>query len=263
MTGDRANDTTMRKQMNTLMMIRAAAFLLGLAAFAGRSDAQVRVLTAGTDEAMAIARVDELESSATVAGLAGSVVAEEAVERMILWLARVDEVRESLEANDGFIRSDDDLVLAFLFRPMEGESKLLRAHLPSVATAMSVVPETFYETLDATIDGLRAEADRLAPLVPPVTGVEADATMRAAIEKRIATTAPDARVLRTVLAGDRWSVRMTAAGVPTGELRRGWVIYRMPGVSNVVCQQLVLERGYFSGAGYTVRLGYLRLQAKP
>lgn len=74
-------------------------------------------------------------------------------------------------------------------------------------------------------------------------------------------------VVRTVLSGDRWTVKMTEGGLPRSEYRRGHVMYRLPNQELVVCQQIVVERPYFGSADraadYTVHLGYLRLQQQP
>ena len=253
-------DTTECKRestMKTATIARGVAVVLAWAAISGFASAQALGSTTAKEP-----EVTTLERVATEeAGFAGQA---EAVERMGAWLGTLDAIRSDLAKNDGFIRSDDELVLALLFEPMEGESKLLRQYMKSVVTAMDAVPDTFYTRLDATLEALWAEIRRVAPTVAPVKGRDADAVMRAAITGRVAQGAPEATIVRAVLTGDRWTVRMTDGGLPRSEYRRGYVMYRLPNQELVICQQMVVERPYFGSAeradDYTVRLGYLRLQ---
>jgi hypothetical protein len=246
--------------MNTGIIARSAAVVLAWAGISGLASAQA--LGSTTDERGQVA-MEKVGTSATME----SGEAAEAVEKMGEWLGTFDRIRTGLAKNDGFIRSDDELVLAFLFEPMHGESKLLQQYMKSVVVAMDAVPDTFYTRLDAKLAALWTEIERLAPTIAPVTGIEADGAVKAAIERRVAQGAPDAVVVRTVLSSDRWNVKMTDAGLPKSEYRKGFVMYRLPNQELVICQQLVVERPYFGGAqrpaDYSVRLGYLRLQQRP
>lgn len=253
-------DTTECKRESTMKtgtIARGVAVVLAWAAISGFASAQALGSTTAKEP-----EVTTLERVATEE--AGFAEQAEAVERMGAWLGTLDAIRSDLAKNDGFIRSDDELVLALLFEPMEGESKLLRQYMKSVVTAMDAVPDTFYTRLDATLEALWAEIRRVAPTVAPVKGRDADAVMRAAITGRVAQGAPEATIVRAVLTGDRWTVRMTDGGLPRSEYRRGYVMYRLPNQELVICQQMVVERPYFGSAeradDYTVRLGYLRLQ---
>ena len=237
----------------------AVALLLGWAGLSGLASAQALGSTVEGGEPIAMHRFEE---TVTAGGADGA----EGVRKMAQWLGTFDRVREGLARNDGFIRSDDELVLAFLFQPMEGESKLLRQYMNSVAVAMDAVPDDFYQDLDARVDGLWSEIHRLAPTIRPVTGTEADAVVRGAIERRVLQGAPEARVVRTVLSGDDWIVRVSDAGIPRSEYRRGYVMYRLPDQELVVCQQIIVERPYFGTTDrvgdVAVKLGYLRLQSQ-
>jgi hypothetical protein len=236
----------------------AVALAIGWAGISGLASAQALGSTVEKDP-VALTRVGD-----EATGTAGE--ASAAVEKMGEWLGTFDRIREGLERNDGFIRSDDELVLAFLFQPMEGESKLLRQYMKSVVVAMEAVPDTFYARLDEKVEGLWAEINRLAPTLRPVTGAEADGALRQAIEKRVIQGAPDARVVRALMSGDKWIVRMSDAGLPRSEYRKGYVMYSLPNQPLVVCQQIVVERPYFGTAkvsdDFVVKLGYLRLQSK-
>jgi hypothetical protein len=236
----------------------AVALLLGWAGISGLASAQARGSTMEQEPRVEVMQRVEAKDLATTPEAA------EAVERMGQWLGTFDRIREGLAGSDGFIRSDDELVLAFLFEPMEGESMLLRQYMNSVVTAMESVPDTFYSELDAKVEGLWTEINRLAPSVRPVSGREADGVVRSAIERRVLQGAPEARVVRALLAGDEWTVKMSEVGIPRSEYRRGYVMYRLPNQPLVVCQQIVVERPYFGASkdadDYAVKLGYLRLQ---
>jgi hypothetical protein len=112
----------------------------------------------------------------------------------------------------------------------------------------------------ATESGM-ARGERIAASVSAVKGFEADAEMRDAIVRRLTKTAPEARVLRTVLTAEKWSVKMTEAGLPKSEYRRGVVMYELPGSNEVIQQQIVVERPFLAltireeSKGYSVRLG--------
>lgn len=253
--------------MNTGTIARSAALLLAWAGISGLASAQALGRT--SEEKRTITAVEQIEAEANGAESDGaeSREAAEAIEKMGDWLGTFDEIRTGLEKSDGFIRSNDELVLAFLFSPMEGESQLLRQYMKSVVTGMDAVPDTFYAQLDAKVASLWTEINRLAPSVAPVGGAEADGIVKLAIEKRVAQGAPEAKVVRSVLSGDRWAVKMTDGGLPKSEYRRGHVMYRLPNQELVICQQVIVERPYFgsakSASDYSVRLGYLRLQEKP
>jgi hypothetical protein len=264
--------------MNTAMTLAAVA--IGWAALSGSASAQTlgstviggsSLVAAGSigaseeDASVDDASVDDASADATSA--LDATRAAEAVAKMEEWLGTFDRLRDGLARNDGFIRTDDELVLAFLFEPMEGESQLLRQYMKSVAVAMRSVPDSFYERLDRAVDGLRSEIDRLAPALAPITGAEAEGALREAIERRVAQAAPDAKVVRTVLSGDGWNLKLNEMGLPKSEYRKGYVMYQLPNYPLVVCQQYAVERRYFGGAesadDYSVKLGYLRLQSSP
>lgn len=113
---------------------------------------------------------------------------------------------------------------------------------------------------DANAVASRAYVEEVAIAAASVSGVEADATIRQAVELRIAEGTPDAKVVRSVLTGDRWIVRMNEIGVPKSEYRRGLVVYAVLG-EEVVVQQMVVERPYFATSdvdSYSVKLGPVR-----
>ncbi|MBC8146214.1 MAG: hypothetical protein H7X80_11570, partial [bacterium] len=109
-------------------ILRSAALIISWATVSGIASVQAQ----GTE--LAIGGVEETGYVVKDAG-----VSAEAVERMGEWLGTIDMVRGGLESNDGFIRSDDELVLAFLFKPMEGESMLLHTYMNSVVSAIQTV----------------------------------------------------------------------------------------------------------------------------
>lgn len=240
-------------------IIRGAALAMALAAVSGVASAQDHGSTAIDEHsmlAMSTSEHSEINSDLGSTALA--------VARMDAWLGTFDSIRGALERNDGFIKSDDELVLAFLFEPMEGESRLLRSFMNDVVAAMEAVPETFYARLDTKVGELWSEIHRVAPRVSPLAGREADARVRSAIERRVLQGAPDARVLRTLVSGDKWIARVGDFGIPKSEYRKGFVTYRLPGQDLIVCQQIVVERPYFgSDFDFRVKLGYLRLQTTP
>lgn len=242
--------------MKTSILTRAFVVMLAWTTISGLASGQAFSST----QSLAFAAAARSSAPADV-----EVVSREAIEHMSAWVATLEDVRRDIREEDGFIRTDDELVIAFLFSPMEGESKLLRRYMVNMDVALATVPETFFTELDAQVDGLMAEVARIAPRVKPVSGDEADATVRGAIAARITEAAPEAKILRAVLSGDKWSVRRSGLGVPKTEARKGYVMYRVPGQELIVCQQVMIERPYFGADAndYSVKLGYLRLQTQP
>ena len=250
--------------MKNLSMTRTAALgLLAAIVMTVPATAQSTATASGIQSLASISSVERVEELATFDQSGDTAARAAAVARMGEWLGTIDQVRGGIARGDGFIRSDDDLVLALLLRPMEGESMLLRRYMTSVVAAMESVPDTFYATLDAKVAALWSEVRRVAATVKPVTGVEADAATRSAIVNRVTAVAPEATVVRTLLAGDRWVVKTSELGVPKSEYRKGYVMYQVPGVDLVVCQQILVERPYVSRGNPIVKLGHVRLQMQP
>lgn len=127
-------------------------------------------------------------------------------------------------------------------------------------TAMTSVREGDHMMIETKA----TRADRMAESVAAVQGFEAEATVRQAIEGRISEDAPEAKVLRAVMKGKEWSVKMTELGLPKSEYRRGVVVYQLPGQDVVIHRMVVVERPYFAhkddAIDYDVRLGTPRVR---
>ena len=126
------------------------------------------------------------------------------------------------------------------------------------AQYLAVVGVAYHDD-EALLDETRGATDmvgRVATAAASVDGVEADAQVRDAIERRVLQGTADAKVVRTVLSGDRWLVKMSELGVPRNEYRKGFVVYQVKGTDRVVTQQIVVERPFFAdGDKYSVKLG--------
>jgi hypothetical protein len=111
--------------------------------------------------------------------------------------------------------------------------------------------------VESTAMASTAQAEAVAATVE---GVEADAAVVDAVERVLAEGAPELKVIRTVLTGEKWNAKLNELGLPKSETRRGVVVYYVPGMDPVV-RQIAVERPYFptskSAMTYSVRLGKL------
>lgn len=257
-TGEEVMNSTIT---NMKGMAVAMALVVGMFGGAGVS-ANAQQVAAG--EQIAALSVEEIEQQAADNGVVDTRQASESARQMGSWLGQFDKLSAGLERSNGFLRTDDEIVLALLFKPMEGESMLLRRYMTSVVASMDAVPDTFYTNLDTKVAALWSEINRVAPHLTPVSGETVTGAISNVVASRVQQTANEATVVRTMLSDDKWTIRFSELGLPKSEYRKGFVLYRLPGQDLVVCQQIVVERPYFSGtlreSDYTVRLGFLRLQ---
>ena len=247
--------------MNSRVLPYYIAVALAAAGLASPVTAEARDVTYGEAQVAAVEQGTAEQVEAEMGSMGGNA---EAVATVSQWLGLFDTVRRSLEPNDGFIRSDDEFLLACLFGPENGEVKLPQQYLARVAAPDGAVPDTLYSQLDRELNALWLEINRLAPNVRPVTGMEAEGNVKAAIRRRVRQGAADAVLLGTVMTDESWRVRLSDVGLPISQYRKGYVKYQVPNQPLVICQQIIIERPFYGGTGaeseYTVRLGYLRLQ---
>lgn len=144
-----------------------------------------------------MALVSALSIAAAFPGASRASGSGEASDRVSGWLGSFDEIREGLEENDGFIRSDDKMLLTLLFRPAEGESNIVDTY----AMAGESTDDSLHARLSEKVSALWMEINRIATRVSPVKGDEADAIVRAAVSRRVTLGASHAKVVRTVLTG--------------------------------------------------------------
>jgi hypothetical protein len=126
---------------------------------------------------------------------------------------------------------------------------------PDNLVAMTMVQNSAASTEVSEMSHAMAVAAR-------IEGEDADAVVRGAVERLLVEGAPELKVVRTVMTGDGWIVKMSELGLPKSEYRKGVVVYHVPGMEPVV-RQIAVERPYFGSADdaakYSVRLGAVRL----
>jgi hypothetical protein len=127
--------------------------------------------------------------------------------------------------------------------------------------AMSSLVRTGSALADESNLAARAELAQVSEVAAAIEGVDADETISEAVERTIVEGAPEVTVVRTVLTGSRWIVRVNELGIPKSEYRKGLVVYHVPGQRAIV-RQIAVERPYYALANdaedYVVRLGAAR-----
>src|SRR5687767_12913295 len=99
------------------------------------------------------------------------------------------------------------------------------AIVASTATAQTAANEANYlasadveQVAGRMIDASTEHVDMVSKIslaASAVKGVEADAQIRESIARKVMQGKADAKVVRTVLSGDAWIVKVTEMGVPT------------------------------------------------
>src|SRR5687767_9292169 len=100
--------------MKTGIITRSAAVLMIWTGISGLAIGQTLSSKASDANAIAIAASANIENSASLRVSSGSETLDADV-KVGQWMETVDAIRTGLAHNDGFIRSDDAMVLALLF----------------------------------------------------------------------------------------------------------------------------------------------------
>lgn len=198
-------------------------------------------------------------------GSIGTGIPQEVAQDMDVWIALFERMRATLEANDGYLTTSDDVVLMLLFNRTEGKHLLSRKYSATFASSGLDVPDDIFKTLDTKIDALWGEITRLAPSYSLPTGEACDSALMGTLRKKLRGAVADADVLSAALMQDGWTVNRNALGIPSSRSRKGVVLYTVPGEEWYICRQFTVKQPYFAGEAskgvYDVKFGYIRCQS--
>jgi len=180
-----------------------------------------------------------------------------------MWTRKVDAIRNRLAQQNGYLKLPGNIVDVLIFDRELGHQMLRERYDSRFASMGTTMPEDFFATLDASLDSLWSEINRLAPSY----SVPADAAPAGRLEKTLRTqirgTVPDAEILGAYTLNEKVSVGNTSAGLNIGQRSNGIVLYRVPQVKWVVCREFTVDKPYtgrIQDATSDVHFGAVRFQ---
>jgi len=132
------------------------------------------------------------------------------------------------------------------------------------------MPADLLAPAQAAVDAWWKEAKRLAPQWKFPTGLYADGAVEGRMKARMGKGMPSAKVLKSGLLKDGWTVYKNALGVPLDRVRTGVVLYKSPDYPAGLCalrewtvKDTFVGGGKFSPVSDYLQLGAVRLQNCP
>jgi hypothetical protein len=177
---------------------------------------------------------------------------------------RVEKLTSRLADDEGFLRSADEGTLLLLFNRTEGKAELMRGYAPSFGATPP--PVDLFHHLDAALDLLWQEIDRLAPTYASSTGHPLMGSIATALERRLRVTVPKATYVGGMLREKEWRVRLSALGLPESRAMAGVLFYRIPDQAWVICREFEVSQRYFkrdaAEGPCEITFGCMRLQER-
>ncbi len=186
-----------------------------------------------------------------------------------LWVDQINQDAEALERKEGFsglmgvmyeLVHETKPALAKLTAQYQGQFKAAGAEMPADLLA----------PVQAAVDAWWKEAKRLAPQWKFPTGLHADGAVEGRMKARMAKGMPTAKVLKSGLLKDGWTVYKNALGVPLDRVRTGVVLYKSPDYPAGLCalREWTVKDTYTGGGKFSpvsdyLSLGAVRLQGCP
>lgn len=184
-------------------------------------------------------------------------VAEDAVRAdLIHWLKIIVEDKKTLEQRQGLIGSNGAVVDKLLEDRDAGKADLAAKYKPYYELMGRTMSPEFWKPVDAAIDELFAEIDRLALTWTWPDVQHHDGALEAAFKKFLPSRIKGASVLKTGMVESGWTIAKNALGIPLSRYRTGIALYKAPGAKWCQYRQFTRVEQYSGGGNYEKSDGF-------
>jgi hypothetical protein len=186
-----------------------------------------------------------------------------------LWVDEISRDAEALERKEGF-SGLMGVMYELVHETKPAMAKLSAQYQGQFKAAGAEMPADLLAPAQAAVDAWWKEARRLAPQWKFPTGLSSDGAVEGRMKARMAKGMPTAKVLKSGLLKDGWTVYKNGLGVPLDRVRTGVVLYKSPDYPAGLCAQrewtvkdTYVGGGKFSPVSDYLSLGAVRLQSCP
>ena len=186
-----------------------------------------------------------------------------------LWVDEINKDAQTLEGKEGF-SGLMGVMYELVHESAPAMAKLSSQYQGQFKAAGAEMPADLLAPAQRAVDAWWKEARRLAPTWKFPTGLYADGAVEGRMKARMAKGMPTAKVLKSGLLKDGWTLYKNALGVPLDRVRTGVVLYKSPDYPAGLCAQrewtvkdTYVGGGKFSPVSDYLSLGSVRLQTCP
>ena len=213
---------------------------------------------------------DPIKVCATAANrqaLATTLVTTGVENNLARWIKDVDSSRTTLASNDGFVAISGNVMNDLIFDRPKAKADMLALHQPLFVAIGATVPADLFSKLDAALDVLWAELDRLAPTYAFPSKTFSDAGAVNGAKKALTNMVKGAKVIRAAMLFPAWDIAKNGLDIPTERYRTGGILFKSSAKITRWCQyrSFTAHQTYTGGGRYASTSTYtfagLRLQA--
>lgn len=173
---------------------------------------------------------------------------------MAATLKHIDEDRTALEGRGGFASVDGPLADVLYHLP-EAKTKMSAKFAPLYEILARAPSPELFTALDKAVAAWHAEVERLAPTWTWPAQSYHEKSVEGFGAKWISANFKGAKIVKTALLEDHWTISKNALGIPLDRYRTGMALYSLPAEKWCRYQQFTVVETYAGGGNFAKATG--------